>query len=138
MNKLFFAILLSVNLLVQTSCNDTNANQEYYLLGTWKVTELTNDSLSITNYGEGKISKDSKIRFDRGNFFQIYLNDSTKIPESFTYHVENNIIFYPYSDYFKEIKIKMVTKNKLELGLNNKSEINNSEFDIVKLIKVSE
>ena len=94
--------------------------------GTWKVTELSNYPLTVTNYGDAKFDKGSRLTFDNKGQLHIFLSDTTETPETFKYEIQDDKVIMWYSDYGIHLKINELSDNELELetgGFGNTEEI---------------
>ena len=107
-------------------------------MGTWKTVELSQYPLTITNYGDAKFDKGSRLIFDSTGELHIFLLDTTKTPETFNYKIEDDKIIMWYSDYGIPLTIKELGDNELELetgGFGNTEEIRKVKKNF-KFIKV--
>jgi hypothetical protein len=94
--------------------------------GPWKVTELSNYPLTVTNYGDAKFDKGCRLTFDNKGQFYILLSDTTETPETFNYEIHDDKLIMWYSDYGIPLKIRELSDNELELetsGFGNTEEI---------------
>lgn len=92
---------------------------------TWKVTELSHYPLTVTNYGDAKFDKGSRLTFDNKGQLHIFLSDTTRTPETFNYKIQDDKVIMWYSDYGIPLTIKTLTDNELELetgGFGNTEE----------------
>jgi hypothetical protein len=107
--------------LLFSSCDKTDR-----IIGTWKTVELSQYPLTITNYGDAKFDKGSRLTFDNKGLVHIFLTDTTKAPETFNYKIQDDKVIMLYSDYGIPLTIKELDDNELELetgGFGNTEEI---------------
>jgi hypothetical protein len=103
------------------SCDKTDK-----IIGTWEIVELSQYPLTITNYGDAKFDKGSRLTFDKKRQLHIFLTDTTKTPETFNYKIQEDEVIMSYSDYAIPLTIKELDENELELetgGFGNTEEI---------------
>jgi hypothetical protein len=114
-------LTIMVLVLLFSSCDKTDR-----IRGTWKTVELSQYPLTITNYGDGKFDKGSRLTFDNKGQLRIFLTDTTKTPETFNYKIQDDKVILWYSDYGIPLTIKELDDNELELetgGFGNTEEI---------------
>jgi hypothetical protein len=107
--------------LLFSGCDKTDK-----IMGTWQTVELSQYPLTITNYGDAKFDKGSRLTFDNKGRFHIFLTDTTKTPETFNYKIQDDKVIMWYSDYGIPLTIKELDDNELELeigGFGNTEEI---------------
>lgn len=115
--------------LLLASCDKSDM-----ILGTWRVVELSQYPLTITNYGDAKFGKGSRLTFDNNGQFHIALTDTTKASETFDYKIQDDKVIMWYSDYGIPLTIKELNDSELELetgGFGNTE----AERNVIKNLK---
>jgi hypothetical protein len=109
MNRHLIKILTILLTLSITNCDYKKED----LIGEWNVTKLSEYPLSITNYDDTRLSKNSKLVIRKNGKLDFYLKD--KLTESYSYYLEDNNLVMVYSDY--GIPLDIIKLNSKELIL---------------------
>jgi hypothetical protein len=109
MKRYLIKITLIILTLITTSCEYKKED----LIGEWNVAELSEYPLSITNYKDATLDKNSKLIIRENGKLDFYLKDS--LTESYSYYFENNDLIMVYSDY--GIPLDIIKLNSKELIL---------------------
>lgn len=101
--------------------------------------ELSNYPLTISNYGDAKFDKGSRLTIDNKGQLHIFLSDTRKTPETFNYKSQDDKVIMWYRDYGIPLTIKKRNDNELELqtgGFGNTEEqrkvVKNLNFERVQ------
>ena len=116
MKKYLIKITLIFFTLITISCEYKKED----LIGEWNVTDLSEYPLSITNYKDATLDKNSKLIIRKNGKLDFHLKDS--LTESYSYYFENNNLVMVYSDYGIPLHIIKLNSKKLILetgGIGN-------------------
>lgn len=119
--------LIFLTLLFITSCRYKKED----LVGEWNVTKLSKYPLSITNYNDTKLDKNSKLIIHENGKLDFYLKDH--LTESYSYYLENNDLVIVYSDY--GIPLDIIKLNSKELILETEG-FGNAELERSRKIRI--
>jgi hypothetical protein len=108
------ALTLILFIVVLPGCDNS-----WRIQATWEVTELSQYPLSITDYGDAKLDKGSRLWFDNQGQLHIFLTDTTRRPETFNYVIQDDDIIMWYSDYGIPLTINNLNDDELELEIDS-------------------
>ena len=129
-------LTLYVLTVLLSGCDKTNRNSNL-IQGNWMVSELSSYPLTITNYNDAKLDKNSRVTFDDKNQMKIFLTNATESPEVFDYRIQDNKLILLYSDYGIPLTIKKLSDFELEMetgGFGN----TDSERKLIKISNLTE
>ena len=115
---------LSLIILFLTLLSACGSNK-YKITGIWKVESLSEYPLSVTNYDDITFDAGSTAFFSSDNILQIFLTDTTSIPETLRFNISNSDLTLIYGDYGIPLNIEKLTEKELILiggGFGNSDE----------------
>ena len=127
MNRDLIKIIVILLTLSITSCDYKKED----LIGEWNVTELSEYPLSITNYDDATLEKNSKLVIRENGKLDFYLKD--KLTESYSYYLEGNDLVIVYSDY--GIPLDIIKLSSKELILETRG-FENTELERSRKIRI--